>query len=458
MVDEPLYYQLERGPFGLLFLVDDRTLVYLPEDFGHGKSHLALLAQLMRRQSAGPLSEAIAAAGAHTFAAGAHLTPLFRAMDHGMPPELAPYSALLAARTAVITGNLDKTAKFTLALTFDDAAAARRAAPVLEEGLRTLAGKAAELAAEMKESRRPQEKALAPLVETFARGLKSATAKASGAAVVAAADIEVGPAAGRAAAELLQSLASQKKLAERTNNLKQIGLALHNYESVHGKLPTNIFNAKGKVILSWRVQLLPYLEYDNLYKQMKLDEPWDGPTNKQFIEQMPKVYEVTGREAPKGKTYLQAFVSPDPRKPMPKGANAMFGRAWLVEGERVGRSIVAIPDGTSNTIAVAEARDAVIWSKPDDLPFGEKLPPLGGERDDSFAVVLFDGSVRLLPTGIDAATLRALITLDGGEVVPNDLDRPRRGGAGGIVPREPADPPPLTTKVAPIKEPRLEKK
>ena len=134
-----------------MFLVDDRTLVFLPEHFGQGLGHLTLLAQLMRKEKNGPLADAIAAAGGHTFAAGAHLTPLFRAFGDHLPQELAPYAALLAARTGVITGNLDKSAKFTLTLTFDDAAAARRAGPVLEEGLKTLAAKAAGLAAEMKE-------------------------------------------------------------------------------------------------------------------------------------------------------------------------------------------------------------------------------------------------------------------------------------------------------------------
>jgi uncharacterized protein DUF1559 len=437
-VDGPLFYEIERGPFSLVFLVDERTLVFLPNDFGHGNTHLALLAQLMKKQSTGPLTEAIAAASGHTIAAGAHLTPFFRTIDRFLPPELAPYAALLAARTAVITGDMEKTAKFTLTLAFDDAAAARRAGPVLEEGLKAVAAKAAGLTVEMKESHRPQERAVAPLLESVAAGLKKATAKVVGTTVVAAADIEVGPAAGKAAAELLQAMATQKKFAERTNNLKQIGLALHNYHDANGRLPTNIYNAKGEAILSWRVHLLPYLEHDNIYRQMKLDEPWDGPTNKQFIEQMPKVYELPDRKAMKGTTFYQAFVSPDPRKPPPKGANVIAGRAWLVEGEKMGRSLAAIPDGTSNTLAVVEAREAVIWSKPDDLPFGEKLPLLGEERADRFGALMFDGSVRLIPTKIDPATLRALITLDGGEVVPGDLDHPR-GGRGEAIPRSAPD-------------------
>src|SRR5262249_42260763 len=126
------------------------------------------------------------------------------------------------------------------------------------------------------------------------------------------------------------------------------------------------------------------------------------------IEMMPKVFEVPGRDNPKGRTFLQGFVSP--AKPQPNG------RAWMVEGDKNGLAIFAISDGTSNTIAVVEARDGVIWSKPDDLPFGEKLPALGAEGADRFAALFFDGHAALIPTKIDPATLRAFITINGGEV------------------------------------------
>jgi Protein of unknown function (DUF1559) len=449
---DPLFYELPRGPFGLLFLVDDRTLVFLPTGFDSEVTQLALLSQLMQKKATGPLADAIAAGAGHTLAGGIYLPPLFREFAAGgfekkLPPELAPYVALTAARTGLITGDLGKTAKLTLTLTFDDAAAAKRAGPVLEEGLKTLAAKAAEHAAEMKDARAGRDKALAPLFEAAAAGLKNAAVKANGTAVVATTEIDAGPAAAKAVAELLQSLQSRKRFVARSNNLKQIGIALHNYESAYGKLPTNVYNAKGEAILSWRVQLLPYLEENALYLQFKMDEPWDGPTNKKFAEQTPKVFEVPGREAPKGKTFYQAFVSPDPRKVPPKPP---FGRAWFVEGDKNALSLARIPDGTANTIAVVEARDAAIWSKPDDLPFGEKLPPLGEEKADVFMALFFDGHVAAIPTKTDPAVLRALITTDGGEVVPLDFDddggprrnvRPGGGDAGPIRPANPPKPP-----------------
>src|SRR5688500_10207656 len=62
------------------------------------------------------------------------------------------------------------------------------------------------------------------------------------------------------------------------NNLKQIGLAIHNFHDVNGFLPSGIVDAKTKKpLLSWRVAVLPYLEQDALYNQFKFDEAWDGP-------------------------------------------------------------------------------------------------------------------------------------------------------------------------------------
>src|SRR5215212_3912548 len=58
------------------------------------------------------------------------------------------------------------------------------------------------------------------------------------------------------------------------NNLKQIGLGIHNYHDVNNRMPSNSYGPDGKPLLSWRVHILPYVEQDALYKQFKLDEPW----------------------------------------------------------------------------------------------------------------------------------------------------------------------------------------
>src|SRR5437867_12176876 len=65
------------------------------------------------------------------------------------------------------------------------------------------------------------------------------------------------------------------------NSLRQIARALLNYHEENGRLPPAVVYGKdSQPLYSWRVLLLPYLEDENLYRQFKLDEPWDGPHNK----------------------------------------------------------------------------------------------------------------------------------------------------------------------------------
>jgi prepilin-type N-terminal cleavage/methylation domain-containing protein/prepilin-type processing-associated H-X9-DG protein len=56
------------------------------------------------------------------------------------------------------------------------------------------------------------------------------------------------------------------------NNLKQIGLGLHNYESATQKFPPG--HVGGGVNLgNWRVMLMPYMELDNVYNQLQTYNP-----------------------------------------------------------------------------------------------------------------------------------------------------------------------------------------
>jgi hypothetical protein len=157
------------------------------------------------------------------------------------------------------------------------------------------------------------------------------------------------------------------------------------------------------------VHLLPYLEHDNVYKQLDLTKPWDDPANAKALEKMPDVFRVYGRDPKeKGTTYLQ----------MPTMLGVPDGPSPIhVPGRRL--SIVSIPDGTSNTIAVVEAADAVPWAKPGDLPFDPKKAPNVGSPDRKwFHAGFADGRVRYLRRDkLTDEQLRALMTIDGGEVV-----------------------------------------
>src|SRR5262245_56155384 len=63
--------------------------------------------------------------------------------------------------------------------------------------------------------------------------------------------------------------------AQSTNNLKQIALACHNYHDANGHLPSgndaNNFSAAAL--------LLPYIEQDNVFKQIDFTKPSDDKAN-----------------------------------------------------------------------------------------------------------------------------------------------------------------------------------
>src|SRR5438309_10601168 len=94
------------------------------------------------------------------------------------------------------------------------------------------------------------------------------------------------------------------------NSLKQILLAFHNFHDASGKFPTAASYSKdGKPLLSWRVQILPFIEQTNLYNEFHVDEPWDSEHNKKLIPRMPKIFGSLNVAAnQEGKTRILAPV------------------------------------------------------------------------------------------------------------------------------------------------------
>ena len=192
------------------------------------------------------------------------------------------------------------------------------------------------------------------------------------------------------------------------NDLKMIGLAMHNYyyPNKHFPLPASR-SPDGKPLLSWRVHILPYLDQMALFQQFHLDESWDSPHNRTLIDKMPAVYRLSISKTEPGRTnYL-----------LPVGNGALFDADKPTEFKD-------IKDGTSNTIMVVTVDDqhAVIWTKPDDWAFDPKDPAKGLGRffDGGFNATFCDGSARWFAwpqDPKDVARLRALFTRAGGEVI-----------------------------------------
>lgn len=206
-----------------------------------------------------------------------------------------------------------------------------------------------------------------------------------------------------------------------TNNAKQIGLGLHNYHDTYAGLPHDSTDLNGKPLLSWRVHLLPFIEQGALYRQFRLNEPWDSPHNKALLSQMPAVYATpkqrnTGKLS-SGMTYVQAFKMPGAALVRPAERGKMMVIGMAPAGVRLNEVI----DGNSNTFFFVEAATPVEWTKPDDINWapGQPVPAFGADREDStFIACMADGSVRSISKSISPESLKAGITINGKEPPP----------------------------------------
>ena len=201
---------------------------------------------------------------------------------------------------------------------------------------------------------------------------------------------------------------------QSVNNLKQIALAIQGFNDANKSLPNHaVLHPKtGQPLLSWRVAILPYLDQQPLYNQIRQNESWDSPHNRQFSNKIPAVYHLPGK-LNDGRTYYQVF----------HGSESAFPKTMRPPNfPGSGVSMVNITDGTSNTIFVAETGASVNWMQPDDIPFQMNdqglMNRLGNHwGDNTFNAAMGDGTVRAFRRDMPALTLQALITRNGGEVV-----------------------------------------
>lgn len=188
------------------------------------------------------------------------------------------------------------------------------------------------------------------------------------------------------------------------NNLKQIALALKQYETDFGALPPACtIDAEGRPLHSWRTLILPYVDQTSLYNKIDLSKPWDDPTNAWAHEAPVPVFSCpSARCAKKHTVYL---------------ANGASGGCFRTEKPR---KLADITDGLAKTLLVLEVPEdhAVHWMAPADaddalvlsITAESKLPHSGG-----FQAALCDGSVRFLSAELSTPTRRALLTIAAGD-------------------------------------------
>ncbi len=400
-------FYTSRGAPGSFHFPDDKSLVMLHPDLAQ-----RYLDGYAKNRTGWPMNaDTTRAAAGHTLYAVLHLDKVPRDLING--PEAKEFAPLLAARKVTLTADLKgKELSVAARAAFADASAAGRARESVQKAI-GLAVSAVEMV--MSGKGPPELAGFTPAVKEAHRALKEAKVEVSGSDLVIAGSYKADFDIGSMVVEAVKKIQGSATRMTAQNNLKQIGLALHNYASSYNRVPilgvgangAILRNATDKPLLSWRVAMLPYVEQENLYKQFRLNEPWDSEHNKKLIPLMPKIYAPTN-PGNAGYTHLQMVVGPNAMQP----PSAAFPGSF--------------PDGMSNTIAVVEAADLVIWTKPDDVMLpGNTMPKdfkkkFGGQFPNGFNVLLWDGFVKFVPDTVSERTLSLLLNPRDGQVIPND--------------------------------------
>jgi RNA polymerase sigma factor (sigma-70 family) len=244
-------------------------------------------------------------------------------------------------------------------------------------------------------------------------------------------------------------------------NIRLIAIALINYHDAHNRFPDDIKDKAGKSLLSWRVEILPYLEQHELYKLFKRDEPWDSPHNFKLLSKMPVMFRTATDPKDAPHTYYQRFALVggvwgnvvDPSVPMgggsaagplpgasgpaggppgaggpadgPPGIGAGAATPTTAappsNGPRFPMSFVEVTDGTSNTLGVIEAGPPVPWTKPADIRYDYKrpLPPMVGPYANVRNAATLDGAFHALKPKLAEEVWRRLIEPNDGQVLPD---------------------------------------
>ena len=219
----------------------------------------------------------------------------------------------------------------------------------------------------------------------------------------------------------IQSARAAARRTQSANNLKQLGLAMHNYHATYKKFPAAVMTADdGVTRYSWRVALLPFLDEKKLYDSYNFTEPWDSPDNLKVLAQMPNTFRHPNEDSGTTNSSYYALI----------GESTAWG-----DGENAIR-IRDMVDGTSNTALVFDARRAIPWTKPQDIEYSadNDVPKLGGYEPGGFNALLGDGSVRYFSSQVAEKTLRSVITRNGKEVIDWGSLGPNPGGERPINP------------------------
>ena len=212
---------------------------------------------------------------------------------------------------------------------------------------------------------------------------------------------------------LLLPAVQQARVAARRvasqNNLKMMGLAEHNYASMHTTFtPGGSYGVNDTPHHSWQTMLLPLIEQQPLYDQIDQSAPWSDPSQRAVFSQ-------------KVPFYL------DPNQGAVTDAEGLALTHYTINANLAGPNkamkFEEITDGLSNTIMLGEVAAAFVpWGDPSNsrdpaLGLGKGPGMFGSNYFGGANILMTDGRVLFLSENVDPAVLKALSTPNGGETV-----------------------------------------
>lgn len=189
--------------------------------------------------------------------------------------------------------------------------------------------------------------------------------------------------------------------------VRDTGGALNQYQEANGAFPPQfVVDRSGRPMQSWRLLILPYLDYANLYNVCDRRFSWDSPANSILRNTNVSVYSTRLESR-----YTDYLLLAGPGTAFP-GKDAVSRRE--------------IVDGLENTLILAQSADSdVLWMEPRDIDvrhysFKVNQPGtlgISGPKGWRPLILFADGRAAVLDDLVSPSLLRALTTIQGSEPV-----------------------------------------
>ncbi|MEO8270464.1 MAG: DUF1559 domain-containing protein [Aureliella sp.] len=218
------------------------------------------------------------------------------------------------------------------------------------------------------------------------------------------------------------------------NNLKNMGLAIHNFEDANRTMPLGNQKLSG-TMHAWSTLILPYLEQPAVFHKFDLKTPWDtAGNNAQAALSELSVYRCPSalRDFPGKQDYGGIVGTTLLNLPLGTGPSDAFGCGAMIATTKSQKSPIpfsSFTDGLSNTLCVAESIDrnpdsAGRWAcgqncfaQGEALAVHNEQGDMESQHPMGVPALYSDGHVTLLSLSIDIKMLGAQCTRNGGETL-----------------------------------------